>query len=128
MVVNGSCEEDWPEVLKLAREFPQVLPSFGYHPWYVKERTPQWQAELARFLDSVPSAVGEIGLDRWIKDCDLALQEEMFVFQLRLAAERGLPVSIHCLQAWGPLPGHSSARNRVRPADFCCILSAARLN
>jgi TatD DNase family protein len=103
MVVNGSCEEDWPEVLALAREYPQVLPSFGYHPWYVKERTLQWQRELARFLDSVPSAVGEIGLDRWIKDYDLALQEEMFVFQLRLAAERGLPVSIHCLQAWGPL-------------------------
>jgi pantoate--beta-alanine ligase len=42
MVVNGSCEEDWPDVLALARQFPQVLPSFGYHPWYVKERTPQW--------------------------------------------------------------------------------------
>jgi len=103
MVVNGSCEEDWPDVLALAREFPQVLPSFGYHPWYERERTPQWQAELARFLDAVPSAVGEIGLDRWIKDHDLPRQEEMFVWQLRLAAERGLPVSIHCLQAWGPL-------------------------
>lgn len=40
MVVNGSCEEDWPQVAALAREFPEVLPSFGYHPWYVRERTP----------------------------------------------------------------------------------------
>ena len=103
MVVNGSCQEDWPDVLALAREFPQVLPSFGYHPWYVKECTPQWQAELARFLDAVPSAVGEIGLDRWIKNHDFERQEEVFVRQLRLAAERGLPVSIHCLRAWGPL-------------------------
>jgi TatD DNase family protein len=87
----------------LARQFPQVLPSFGYHPWYVKERTPNWQAALARFLDAVPSAVGEIGLDRWIKDRDLLAQEKAFVWQLRLAAERGLPVSIHCLKAWGPL-------------------------
>jgi TatD DNase family protein len=103
MVVNGSCEQDWPDVLDLARQFPQVLPSFGYHPWYVKERTPHWQAELARFLAAVPSAVGEIGLDRWIKDYDLPAQEEAFVWQFRLAAERGLPVSIHCLKAWGRL-------------------------
>ena len=129
MVVNGSCEEDWPEVLALAQVcntqvaadvsrrtlsglkmaptdvggYTRVIPSFGYHPWYVKERTPDWQAALVRHLDAVPSAIGEVGLDRWIKDHDLAAQEEVFVWQLRLAAERNLPVSIHCLQAWGRL-------------------------
>ncbi len=103
MVVNGSCEEDWPEVLALARLCPQVIPSFGYHPWYVKERSPDWHAVLLRYLDAVPSAIGEVGLDRWIKDHDSASQEEVFVWQLRLAAERNLAVSIHCLQAWGRL-------------------------
>lgn len=103
MVVNGSCEEDWPAVLGLAQRHPQVVASFGYHPWYVRERTPEWQKRLAGFLDAVPSAVGEIGLDRWIKGHDIADQEEVFVWQLRLAAERNLPVSIHCLQAWGLL-------------------------
>ncbi|HEY3856004.1 MAG TPA: TatD family hydrolase [Verrucomicrobiae bacterium] len=103
MVVNGSCEEDWPEVLKLAREFPEVLPSFGYHPWYVKERTSEWRERLVEFLNQVPSAVGEVGLDRWIKDHDIAQQQEVFEWQLRLAAERELPVSIHCIQAWGLL-------------------------
>lgn len=101
MVVNGACEEDWPAVLDLARECPKVLPSFGYHPWYVKERSPAWQDVLRRCLDQGPSGVGEIGLDRWIKDYDFADQEKVFVWQLRLAAERNLPVSIHCLQAWG---------------------------
>jgi TatD DNase family protein len=105
MVVNGSCEEDWPAVLELARKHPQVIPSLGYHPWYVQERSADWQQVLIRFLDQVPSAVGEIGLDRWKVDGDQALreQEEVFVWQLRLAAERNLPVSIHCLQAWGKL-------------------------
>lgn len=114
MVVNGTSEEDWPAVLELARAWPQVLPSFGYHPWYVKKRSPQWQAELVRFLDAVPSAIGEIGLDRWIKDYDLPAQEEAFVWQLRLAAERGLPVSIHCIQAWGRLT--EILRREPRPA------------
>jgi TatD DNase family protein len=130
MVVNGSCEEDWPQVAELARRHPEVLPSFGYHPWYVHERTADWQTALIRQLEAMPSAVGEIGLDKWILDqpvgrvtpcaplganssggqgtarptfASLPEQEEVFTWQLRLAAERNLPVSIHCLQAWGPL-------------------------
>jgi TatD DNase family protein len=106
MVVNGSCEEDWPQVLELAQKVPQVIPSFGYHPWYVGERTANWRENLVRFLDAAPSAIGEIGLNKWIKDSDFTAQKEVFVFQLRLAAERNLPVSIHCLQAWGKLLEH----------------------
>jgi TatD DNase family protein len=103
MIVNGACEGDWADVLELAKKYKQVVPSFGYHPWYIQERTIDWRANLVRYLDAVPSAIGEIGLDKWIKDHDLPQQEEVFVFQLRLAAERNLPVSIHCLQAWGRL-------------------------
>src|SRR4051812_18371708 len=103
MVVNGSCEKDWPAVVALAERSPRVIPSFGYHPWHLKERTPAWQDRLTHFLDRLPSAIGEIGLDRWIKDYDLDEQESVFKWQLHLAAQRELPVSIHCLQAWGKL-------------------------
>jgi len=103
MVVNGSCEADWPEVLELARRCPEVIPAFGCHPWYVKGLTPDWQKALVRHLEAVPCGIGEVGLDRWIKGYDLEQQEQVFVWQLRLAAERELPVSIHCLQAWGRL-------------------------
>ena len=103
MVVNGTSERDWPQVLALARQEKRVLPSFGYHPWYLHERTPGWLRQLEQFLDAIPSAVGEIGLDRWKPDLPYAGQEEAFLAQLRIAAERDLPVSIHCLQAWGRL-------------------------
>ena len=101
MVVNGACESDWPQVLQLARQNKIVLPSFGYHPWHLAERTPDWLKNLKTFLDAIPSAVGEIGLDRWKPDLSYEGQEEVFLAQLRLAAERNLPVNIHCLQAWG---------------------------
>ncbi len=114
MVVNGSCEADWPEVLALAKSVPSVIPSFGYHPWYVSERTADWQANLMKFLDAVPSAIGEIGLDKWIKGHNLAEQREVFVWQLRLAAERQLPASIHCLEAWGTLLEILSVEPRPR--------------
>ncbi len=103
MVVNGSAESDWDAVLALARSDSRVLASFGYHPWYIKERSPNWRERLVYFLDQVPSGVGEIGLDKWVKGHDLAEQSEVFVVQMRIAAERNLPVSIHCLQAWGTL-------------------------
>ncbi len=104
MVVNGSCEADWPQVRALAQRFPQVQPSFGYHPWYLQERSSTWQAALARYLEETPGAVlGEAGLDRWKPGLSYDGQEEVFLWQLGLAAERGTAITIHCLQAWGRL-------------------------
>lgn len=114
MVVNGACESDWPHVLALARENKMVLPSFGYHPWYLHERTPDWLASLEKFLDEIPVAVGEIGLDRWKSGLPYEAQEEVFLAQLHLATKRNLPVSIHCLQTWGRL--HELLRDNPRPA------------
>lgn len=106
MVVNGSCEEDWPQVLALIQDIAgsassRIIPSFGYHPWYIHERTANWRKNLVQFLDQTPSAVGEIGLDRWKPGLSYDGQEEVFLEQLGLAAERNRPMSIHCLQAWG---------------------------
>ena len=101
LICNGSAENDWPDVHDLAIRNALVVPCFGLHPWYVRERSPNWLNELERKLDSIPSAIGEIGLDRWIENPDIAGQEETFRVQLRLARQRNMPVSIHCLQAWG---------------------------
>ena len=103
-VVNGTSERDWPAVAALAAKHPWVLPSFGLHPWHVAARSREWLAELRRHLDAHPGAgVGEIGLDCCIEGHDLADQTTVFTAQLTLAAERDLPVTIHCIQAWGAL-------------------------
>jgi TatD DNase family protein len=115
MVVNGSCEEDWPAVLSLARQFaPLVVPSFGYHPWYIRERPADWDKRLGEFLDAGPAGVGEIGLDRWKPNLPYDGQEAVFVRQLRMAAERNVPASIHCLRAWGRML--ELLRSHPRPA------------
>ncbi len=104
-VVNGSCEDDWPDVAALARLHADfVVPSFGLHPWYAHERSPAWIQSLTSALDAMPgAAVGEIGLDRWKPGLSYEGQEEACTAQLRIAAERNLSASIHCLQAWGRL-------------------------
>jgi TatD DNase family protein len=113
MVVNGASEADWPAVLDLSRRSTAVLPSFGYHPWYLHERQPGWESVLCSFLDRCPSAVGEIGLDRWKSGLAYDDQEEVFLQQLDIAAQRDRPVSIHCLRAWGRL--HELLRDHARP-------------
>ena len=133
-VVNGTSESDWSEVAALCNPSdqrsavlsdpetpnpkPNLIPSFGLHPWDVGNRTPAWREKLIGFLDATPNAcVGEIGLDRWILDrakpddprlaglrrAPLAEQLEVFHAQLAIAAERNLPVTIHCIDAYGAL-------------------------
>lgn len=125
LVVNGSSELDWPDVTALCASstqlsalHPQLLPSYGLHPWDVGNRTANWQTALLAHLDANPAAaLGEIGLDRWIIDsarpddprlaglrrAPLDEQIEVFTWQLTLAAQRNLPASVHCLEAFGPL-------------------------
>lgn len=112
-VVNGTCERDWPAVQMLAKQFDWIVPAFGMHPWFAKVRSTQWFDTLRRLLDETPRAtIGEIGLDRWMREPDLADQQRVFVAQLELAAERNLAPSIHCLKAWGPLDDTLTAHRR----------------
>lgn len=105
VVVNGTRESDWSRVASLAEEYPDfILPSFGLHPWFVEERSPDWLKALEQYLDQFPGAgIGEIGLDRWIRNYDLDLQTDVFEQQWHLAHEKNRPVTVHCLQAWGHL-------------------------
>jgi TatD DNase family protein len=118
MVVNGTCETDWPLVHALAQRYAFVRPSYGLHPWDAGNRSPAWLETLRTRLAAEPrAAIGEIGLDRWILDsarpddarlaglrrAPLAEQAEVFLAQLALATAENRPVTIHCLQAYGQL-------------------------
>jgi TatD DNase family protein len=132
-VVNGTSEADWADVTALARTHRFIVPSYGLHPWNVGNATPCWKDDLRRCLDqNLPlegsAAVGEIGLDRWVLDrakpddsrlaglrrAPLDEQLDVFTWQLALAAERNLAVTIHCLDAWGALL--EALRSTPRPS------------
>lgn len=105
-VVNGTCEADWDRVWKLNRTYPRMaLPSIGLHPWNLPSRSANWLKRLTSIVTRDPGRVfiGECGLDRWMRNPDLEEQQRAFISQLSLATEYNLPISIHCLKAWGPL-------------------------
>ncbi|HRZ87294.1 MAG TPA: TatD family hydrolase [bacterium] len=106
IVCCGTSEKDWESVRSLAQRHPGVIiPSFGLHPWYIAERSSSWLETLADYLRSLPSAVGEIGLDFAVEGYDSVAQRECFVSQLDLAERLARPVSVHCRKAWDELIG-----------------------
>lgn len=103
MVVNGTREQDWEAVALLGKN-SMVRPAFGLHPWYVKNRSESWYEQLVEKLDTIPDAlIGEIGLDKWVKEPCFKEQIGVFEKQLDLAIARNIPPAIHCLKAWGTL-------------------------
>lgn len=103
MVVNGTRELDWVRVHDLAMRSPRVLPSYGLHPWFISERSPDWKDRLLKLLEEGPACVGEIGLDRWVKDHDIEDQVKVFREQVEIAFALKRPFTVHCLRAWGRL-------------------------
>ncbi len=103
-IVNGTSEQDWALVQALAKLYPWVIPSYGIHPWEAHGRSIDWQNNLLNYLENQPNTlIGEIGLDKWIKDYNLEDQISVFETQLELAIDLNRPVTIHCLRAFGTL-------------------------
>jgi TatD DNase family protein len=100
MVCCGSRPSDWPKVLETARAGSGIVPAFGVHPWHAGSLEEGWESLLASFLDSAPSAVGEIGLDG-LRGGDG--QEGVFASQLKIAERRRAPAIVHCVRSWGKL-------------------------
>lgn len=71
----------------------------GLYPGSVDERWEDELAELDRWWDRGPVAVGEIGLDYHYGARTAELQKLAFKEQLKMAAARDLPVNIHLRDA-----------------------------
>lgn len=104
MGVKGCCEGDWLRVIQIMETYAGIVPSFGLHPWFIKDRSVDWLQTLEQLLREYPqAAVGEIGIDHAIEERNDADQENVFFQQLELARKLERPVSIHCRRAWGRL-------------------------
>lgn len=74
--------------------------SVGMHPWHVTRMPDEEQLSVWKELAGHPQvlAVGEAGLDK-SAEAPLALQQEVFIRQARLAEETGKPLVIHAVKA-----------------------------
>lgn len=102
LLVPGVHPDCWPRIAALARSYPLIFPAFGLHPRHAELVTPERLSQLRR-LAPFAVAIGEIGLDYTSAAVDREQQRLAFRAQLRLAAQAGLPVLIHCRRAFGDL-------------------------
>jgi TatD DNase family protein len=93
-----------PEIdraVRIAEKYQQVYATVGVHPHDAAKVTPQTLDDL-RVLAAHPKVVayGEIGLDYHYDFSPREVQREVFVAQLKLAADLKLPLTIHTREAW----------------------------
>lgn len=75
--------------------------AIGIHPHDAETLTPAALAELRELArHSKVVAIGEIGLDYYRDLSPRDAQRRAFEAQLALAAETGVPIVIHCREAW----------------------------
>ncbi len=88
--------------IELCRDYPQVRCTVGIHPNHAREVTAADVATLEDHLALIGNgvvAMGEMGLDYFHNHTPRPHQQAVFRAQLGMAAERDMPVVIHCREA-----------------------------
>jgi len=98
-----SVDSEYTEsMFKVSEEFPEnIYLMMGVHPTHIKEDykkelkiAREW-LETGKFV-----AVGEIGIDLYWDDTYIEQQKHAFKTQVQWAKELGLPINIHCRNAF----------------------------
>lgn len=89
-------------VLASVNTYPNMcFPMLGLHPCSVKEN---YKSELAKIEEVISDtkiyAIGEIGIDLYWDKSTLAWQQDAFRTQINWAKSLGLPIDIHCREAF----------------------------
>ena len=90
----------WDKLIALCDIERGLYPALGLHPVFLKKHDKKDIEQLNNLLEiSRPIAVGEIGLDYYLKELDQQQQTELFESQLLIAKKHDLPVILHVRKA-----------------------------
>lgn len=96
IIVPGVINDTWDKIISCCNEFTELYPCFGLHPYFINKHQTQHLVNLKTYLDiHKPIAVGECGLDFFLKNLNTDQQVFYFEQQLDIALEFNLPVVIH---------------------------------
>ncbi len=100
IIVPGIDAKGWDNLLNICHSEPSLYPALGLHPVFLKQHQPSDIQKLEQLIDQEkPVAVGEIGLDYYLKELDQTQQKALFETQLNIAYHARLPVLIHVRKA-----------------------------
>jgi TatD DNase family protein len=104
VVLEAGNEQEAAQAARIERLWPETRFAVGVHPHQAHQfaaAPEQATAVVEAQLESTPAAraIGEIGLDYHYDFAPRDTQQEIFRAQIRLAAERALPIIIHTREA-----------------------------
>lgn len=92
------------KVFGTAADYPgKCFPMLGLHPCHVSENFKKELAGIRQAVDAHTGkfyAIGEIGIDLYWDKSTLPYQQQAFRTQINWAKELGLPIVIHCREAF----------------------------
>lgn len=96
LIFPATCAKHWTRLRDTCATSPHFHATYGLHPVYLAEHTPEDTVALRRWLaQERPVAVGECGLDFFLTHLNIQQQEDLFTIHLKLAREFDLPLIIH---------------------------------
>lgn len=88
-------------MLEVEAKYPECIATMGLHPCSVDKHFEKELYAVEEWLERRPfAAVGEIGLDLHWDKTYVAQQKEAFRIQTSWAKEKGIPIIIHCREAF----------------------------
>ena len=100
IVVPSIHRDNWLNVIELCASHQMLYPALGMHPMFTDKHIESDVNTLKNTLNNNSVvAIGEIGLDYFVKDADRDQQKYYFEQQLQLAVEFNLPVLLHVRKA-----------------------------
>ena len=100
LIVPAIQASDWPSLISICTQYQGLHLTLGLHPVFIEQHTAEDIDKLDDLINLYqPVAIGEIGLDFYIKDTDKQEQIKYFEQQLSIAKDHRLPVVLHVRKA-----------------------------
>jgi TatD DNase family protein len=126
-ITVGTDPQENRKAIEFAERFENMYAAVGIHPHDAKTVTAQMLAELKKIAQHKKAvAIGETGLDYHYDFSPRQRQKEVFAEHLKIAGELGLPVIIHCREAFDETIGIlNEHRSTVEKVVFHCFSGSA---
>lgn len=104
IIVPAVTQSRWQRLLSICAQSDFLYPALGLHPVYIAQHNDSDLDDLEQQLEKQSLlAIGEIGLDYYIKGIDRSAQRKLLDSQLSIASKHRLPVILHCRKAYDDL-------------------------
>ena len=105
VMVSSTHLGDVGTLLQMGARYPHVLPTIGWHPWYIPQdlTTEEIESTMIKFQSALIQhdvPIGEVGLD-WHPKWKATRKQQLAIFErfLHCAEELNRPVVAHCVRA-----------------------------